>query len=173
MGGPVIWVRLGAFTDKEDRVEAATSAIETGADALVIPEGTHGEFESLARVRLVEERGDELVEGGETVGRIIEIGSAEDVARATEALAREGVVLLVTQDWTVIPLEDLVAAQRGEGLPGMLLAQIGSVEDANLAMGALEHGVDGVVVLPRDPADARSLVHEIRAMTVLSPPDMK
>ncbi len=165
MNRPAVWVRLSALPDSGDRVEAATSAIETGADALLIPEGTHGEFESLARVKLIEERGDELVEGGETVGRIFEIGSAEDVTRATKALASEGVVLLVTQDWTVIPLEDLVAAQRGEGLPGVLLAQVCSVEDANLAMGALEHGVDGVVVLPRDPVDARSLVVEIRAMT--------
>jgi 3-dehydroquinate synthase II len=165
MDRPAVWVRLSAFPDSGDRVEAATSAIETGADALVIPKGTRSEFDSLARVRLVEERGDELVEDDETVGRIIEIGSAEDVAIATEALATEGVVMLVTQDWTVIPLEDLVAAQRGEDLPGVLLAQIGSVEDARLAMGALEHGVDGVVVLPRDPLDARTLVHEIRAMT--------
>jgi len=157
----MLWVVL-----EREPAEAATAAIEAGAEALVVPEGSADAVRALARVRVVERRGSgELVEAGKVIGHVMAIASVADVRSATRAIAAGEVVVLVTRDWTVIPLEDLVAARRGEALPGRLLAQVADAKEAGVALGALEHGVDGVaVVAPPDGAAVKALLAEVRGI---------
>jgi len=157
----MLWVVL-----EHEPAEAATAAIEAGAEALVVPEGRADAVRALARVRVVERRDNgELVEAGKVIGHVMEVASAADVGSAIGAIAAGEVVVLVTRDWTVIPLEDLVAARRGESLPGRLLAQVADAKEAGVALGALEHGVDGVaVVAPADGAAVKALLAEVRGI---------
>lgn len=161
---PLVWMYLDPTTGLEDPREAATSAIEGGVNTFVVPEGGEGEISTLARVRIIERRGDELYDQGLRTGQVVTIASADDVVRAIELLAGGRTLLLETPDWTIIPLEDLVAARHGEGLSGMALAIVGSVEEARVALGALEHGVDGVVIRPRSAEEVRGLVSGVRAL---------
>lgn len=163
-GGPWVWVRLDGLEPEPELREAATAAIESGADALVVAEGRTGTVRDLAKVRVVEARGDDLLEEGSVVGLIVEVGSPADIARAIEAMGKGLVVLIVTSDWTVIPLEDLVAARRGEALPGRLLAQARTAKEAHVALGALEHGVDGIAVVDGEGVDLREMLTEVRAL---------
>lgn len=159
---PLIWLYLDRLEGDEAVRDAATSAIEGGVGTFVVPEGGAGSIGSLARVRLLEVRGRELVEDGRPVGDLIVIDSAEAVDVAIRLLGQGRLVLLETPDWTVIPLEDLVAARHGEDLPGRALAVVSDADEARVALGALEHGVDGVVLRPIDPADVRPLVAAVR-----------
>jgi 3-dehydroquinate synthase II len=168
-GGPWVWARLDGLEGEPALTDAATAAIESGVDALVVAEAQAGTVRDLAMVRVIEGRGHELLEGGEVVGRIVEVRSSRDVSQAIEAMGRGLVALVVTGDWTVIPLEDLVAARRGEGLPGRLLAQARTAKEAQVALGALEHGVDGVAVVAGEGVDLREVLTEVRAMA--TPPD--
>ncbi len=162
--GPLIWVHLEGLTEEDELREAATDAIEAGVDCLVVAEGAVDFVGSLARVRLLEVRGTELFEDGRRIGDQISIRSQADVDAAVELMAKGRIVLLDTPDWTVIPLEDLVAARHGDGLPGPALAVVANAEEARLALGALEHGVDGVVLRPSAPEDVRPLVAAVRAV---------
>ncbi len=163
-GEPMIWLYLDTESGLDDPRDAATSAIEAGIGTIVVPEGGADLASSLARVRIVKIRGDELVEEGKPIGKVVTISSREDVDVAIGMLARGRTVLLDTPDWTIIPLEDLVAARHGEGLMGVVLAVITSVEEARVALGALEHGVDGVAIRPSRAADVRPMVDGVRAL---------
>jgi len=162
--GPLIWVHLEGLTEEDELREAATGAIEAGVGCLVVSEGAVDFVASLARVRLLEVRGTELFEDGRRVGDLVSIRSQADVDAAIELMAKGRIVLLDTPDWTVIPLEDLVAARHGDGLPGPALAVVENAEEARLALGALEHGVDGVVLRPSNAEDVKPLVAAVRAI---------
>ena len=148
----------------DDVREAATAAIESGVDCLVFPAAIRDLVEPLARVRLVEVSGTELMEEGRRTGSVISIASSKDVIAAIEQLRHGRTVLLETPDWTIIPLEDLVAARHGERLQGRVLAVVASVEEARLALGALEHGVDGVAVRLTEGSRAKALVLGVRGL---------
>jgi 3-dehydroquinate synthase II len=76
------------------------------------------------------------------------IASSEDENRAVE-LARQGPVVVETADWTVIPLENLIARSD------RVYARVGSEDEARLALGALEKGVAGIVLATSDPDAVR------------------
>jgi 3-dehydroquinate synthase II len=65
--------------------------------------------------------------------------------------SREGYVIVRTPDWTVIPLENLVSrAER-------VIAAVGNRKEAELALGALEKGVRGVLLRTGDPSVIRDV----------------
>jgi 3-dehydroquinate synthase II len=142
--------------------DAATAAIESGVECIVLPEAAMEAIGSLARVRLLHVQDGELLEEGRRVGNVVQIDSRDDVEGAIALMAKGRTVLLETPDWTVIPLEDLVAARHGEGLTGRSLALVSTAEEGKLALGALEHGVDGVVLRPKDPADVKPAMAALR-----------
>ena len=153
--GPIVWLSLDRLDTADAMRDAATAAIESGVECIVVPEGANDAIGTLARVRLLEFRGDELFEEGRQVGNVGRTDSRDDVEGAITLIAKGRTVLLETPDWAVIPLEDLVAARHGEGLTGRALALVGNADEGKLALGALEHGVDGVVLRPTDPADVK------------------
>ena len=83
--------------------ELATTAIESGADVLVADEASR--VRALGRVRTLAPDGD-LIPGKEVF--FIEIKGKEDEVEAVER-SRQGFAVVRTSDWTVIPLENLVA----------------------------------------------------------------
>jgi 3-dehydroquinate synthase II len=159
---PVVWLSLEGLEGAEAMREAATAGIESGVACIVVPEGSRDMVGTLARVRLLDVVGQELHEDGVRVGNVVLIDDRDDVERAIGLMVKGRTVLLETPDWTVIPLEDLVAARHGEGLAGRALAVVGSAEEARLALGALEHGVDGVVLRPTDPSDVKPAMASLR-----------
>lgn len=79
----------------------------------------------------------------------IRCGADQDLAAALAE--RYGTVIVDCKDWRIIPLENLVAAcQRTRA---RLLAMVSGPEDAALALGVLERGVDGVVLQSHKPGD--------------------
>ncbi|MBS3809085.1 MAG: 3-dehydroquinate synthase II [Desulfobacterales bacterium] len=148
--GRKIWVKVDPWDKK-----IATTALEGGADALVVPAGYSDTAKSLGRIQTVSEDGDLKI--GTDVVYYTVTGSAdeEEIAR----LAREKKVILACSDWTVIPLENLIA--RGADV----IAQVESIEEAKTAFGILEKGMDHILYNPSDAADLKKAMAVLKSET--------
>ena len=125
--------------------DLATAAIESGADVLVVE--TASKVRELGRVATVAPDGD-LVPGKDVFE--IEVKDRPSEEEAVQR-SREGYVIVRTPDWTVIPLENLVSrADR-------VIAAVGNRKEAELALGALEKGVRGVLLKTGDPSVIRDV----------------
>ena len=120
--------------------DLATTAIESGADALVVDDAER--VRELGRVTTVAENGD-LVPGKDVFEiEIVDKESEEEALR----LSRTGYVIARTRDWTVIPLENLVAQSD------QIIAAVKSADEAAVALTSLECGAAGVLLSTDDPA---------------------
>lgn len=130
--------------------EIAIAALESGASGVVADSA--GPVRELGRIRVVAPDGD-LVPGKDI--RELIIRNTEDQAEAMEA-AKTGRIIVHTPDWTIIPLENLVAC--GE----RVIAAVHSFEEAELALTVLEKGVSGVMLVTEDPDLVRSVAKRIQ-----------
>ncbi|MEN6342777.1 MAG: 3-dehydroquinate synthase II [Methanospirillum sp.] len=140
-----LWVEPTPFS-----TEVVTAALEAGADAIVTDEPER--VRALGRIATVGTGGD--LEWGRDVDRVT-IASSDDEDRAVE-LAKRGPVVVETLDWTVIPLENLIARSD------RVYARVGSEEEARLALGALEKGVAGIVLATGDPDAVRRIAAQVK-----------
>ena len=69
-----------------------------------------------------------------------------------------GRIIVDASDWTIIPLENLIAARRDR--PDSLYAVVHSAEQAGVLRDTLDVGVHGVVLRPADPAEVRA-AHDV------------
>ena len=129
-------------------------ALECGADAVVIPTGYTPKVKELGIIPTVAEDGD--IRLGEDVVSF-EISGKEDEQRAA-SLPKEQQLILRTKDWTIIPLENLIAQRSG------ILLEVSDSEKARTAIQILEKGVDGVVLNTDDPNEVRKTVELIHGM---------
>lgn len=88
---------------------------------------------------------ERVLDASEHVQRIT-IRSADDQRAAAEAA---GTVVVDSDDWTIIPLENLIAARRDR--PGTLFAVARTTEEALRFRDTLEIGVHGIVLSTTDP----------------------
>ena len=125
--------------------ELATTALESGADVLVVDHAAKAQ--ELARVRTVAPDGD-LVPGRDVFE--VQIRNRGDEDEAVRR-AKEGYAVVSTTDWTVIPLENLVArADR-------IIARVRNAAEAELALRVLERGVHGVLLATADAGEIRKV----------------
>ncbi len=142
------WVRLDSWSD-----ELAVAAIESGADALILPEGFSEKAKALGRICVVSPGGD--LEPGRDVF-FEDLSNPNDEARIKERLSA-GKIVVVSGNWEVIPVENLLAMGGGT-----LLLNAASAGEIDLALGILEKGVTGVVILSVDPQEVRSLTAMVK-----------
>ena len=121
--------------------EIAIAALESGAEAVVLPDGQSDTVRQFGKIRTVEARGD--LKPGVDV-EFIDVAGKEDEDRAA-AVPAERIVVLKMLDWTIIPIENLLA-RRGKNI----MVQVSNSEQAKLMVGILEKGVDGVVLKTDD-----------------------
>ena len=131
------------------RKELATTAIESGADALAVDDA--GRVRELGRVAAIAENGD-LVPGKDLFEVEITDKEAEEEALR---LSREGYVVVRTRDWTIIPLENLVAQSD------RIIAAVGCADEAKIALTVLERGTAGILLSTDDPAEIRRVAKVI------------
>lgn len=128
-----------------------TTALESGADAVVVEEGKTAYVRKLGKIKTVAPDGDFKM--GEDVVEL-EINSKADEENALR-LSRNKTVVVRCRDWKIIPLENLVAQTSG------LFAAVGSCEEARTALRILEKGVAGVVLDTRDIAEIRKTIDAV------------
>jgi 3-dehydroquinate synthase II len=147
-----LWVKIDPWDKK-----LVTTALESGVDAVWVPPGRAAEVRALGRITVVAPDGD-LVPGQDV--QEVAIHSTADEAEVLRR-ARLGPVVVQTPDWTIIPLENLVAQSNN------IFVEVREQDAARTALGVLEKGVDGLVVTDATPA----LIKEIaRLVQEASPP---
>ena len=133
-----IWVKVDPW-DKE----LILTALEGGADGIMVPDGFGHKVKELGLVTVIASDGD-LVPGKDAVS--IEINSSDDEDEIIR-LTREKMVILECPDWTIIPLENLIARNAD------VVATVKTYEEAETAFGILEKGVSQVMIHTDDPGE--------------------
>ncbi len=131
-----LWVDVRPFNK-----ELAIAALESGAEAVVLPDGGSEKVRQYGKIKTVEAGGD-IVPGKDV--EFIDIASKADEDRAA-AVPPDKMVVLHMLDWTIIPIENLLA-RRGKNI----MVQVEKCEQAKLMVEILEKGVDGVVLKTKD-----------------------
>ena len=134
------------------RKDLATTAIESGADALVVDDAER--VRELGRVTTVAENGD-LAPGKDIFEVDIVDKEAEEEALR---LSRTGYVIVRTGDWTIIPLENLVAQSD------RIIATVTRADEAAVALNALERGTAGILLTTDDTAEIRRVADVIAGL---------
>lgn len=142
-----VWVKAMPWSK-----DLVTAALESGADAVVVPEGYSDAVRELGIIQTVAPDGD-LRLGKDVVE--VEIASKEDELAAAR-LGQAATVIVRAADWTIIPLENLIAAGA------RIIAEVANAEEAMTAVQVLEAGVDGVLVAAEDPGEVRKVVQAVK-----------
>ena len=131
--------------------EIATTAIESGADALVVDRAE--DVRRLGRITTIAPDGD-LKTGTDVVECTITDKTSENQAAA---IRDKKYVIVTTSDWTVIPLENLVAQSD------RIIAKVKDRKEAELALTVLERGVAGILLATKDPVLVRDVAKLVKA----------
>jgi 3-dehydroquinate synthase II len=143
-----IWVKVDPW-DKN----MVTTALEGGADGIVVPKGFSEKVKALGRVQTISEDGD-LKLGKDVV--FFEIKSGEDEEEIAK-LSQTKRVILQCSDWTIIPLENLIA--KGADV----IAQVKTLDEAQTAFGILEKGVGHVLFHADDVVELKKVLSWFRS----------
>jgi 3-dehydroquinate synthase II len=122
-----------------------TLALESGVDAIVTDAKHAEDVRALGRVEVL------------TPGDItrVTLSSKADEETAVSAL-KAGKKTTLAQGWEIIPVENILAQSTGLGV------EVADLDQARLAAGILERGVDVIVVLPQAAADLKKIVADVK-----------
>lgn len=143
-----IWIKIDPWDKK-----MVTTALEGGADGVVIPDGFSEKVKELGKIQTISSDGD-LKVGKDVIFYTITSGDDEEEILK---LSKKNKVILQCSDWTIIPLENLIA--KG----AQVIAQVNSVEEAQTAFGILEKGVDHVMYFPSDAIELKKGLSVLRS----------
>ncbi len=117
--------------------ETVIAALESGAEAVVLPDGESKTVRQFGKIKTVEKDGD-IVPGKDV--EFIDIKGKADEDKAA-SVPVDKIVVLRMLDWTIIPIENLLA-RRGKNI----IVQVENSNRARLMVEILEKGVDGVLL---------------------------
>ena len=124
---------------------AVTLALESGVDGVIVPREHVEAVAGLSRCP---------VWAAEDTPAVALTVKADEEAVLERLRAGERVTL--ARGWEVIPVENLLAQSD------CVLAEAGSLEEARLAAGILERGVEGIVVLPEAVGELKAIVAQCK-----------
>lgn len=134
-----------------------TTAIESGADYILVSYNNLEDVKKLGRIKLIVEDKDGNLSENFVIAKI---ASKQDEEKAA-VLAKSGKnVIVQTTDWTIIPLENLLAQSSN------VYCFVKDSQEAKTAVGILEKGVKGVVLQTDD-------INEIKRVSKAVKEDME
>lgn len=122
-----------------------TLALESGVDGIVVPDEHVAAVQSLGRVEVLPES---------SLTRLC-LNTKADEDTAVSCL-RSGKPLVLVDGWEIIPVENILAQADTLGV------EVASLDQARLAAGILERGVDWLLVMPQAAADLKRIVAEVK-----------
>jgi len=149
-----VWVK----SDPWDK-DMVTTALEGGAEGVLLPPGYAEAARALGKIQVIAEDGD--LKPGKDVA-FFKITSGEDEEEIAR-LSRNQIVVLECSDWTIIPLENLIA--KG----ARVVAQVESLEEAQTAFGILEKGVERILIHHNDPLEVKKILSSLMDSTETVP----
>jgi len=124
-----VWINCSPWNK-----QVAIMALESGADALLVPRGFKDKVKELGLIKRIAADGD-IKLGKEVIQ--FEIKGKEDEEEAVR-LSKSRTLILKMKDWTIIPLENLLAQTEG------IFVEVKNAKEARTALQILEKGVDGI-----------------------------
>lgn len=129
--------------------ELVITALESGADGIVTDSAE--KVRELGRITTIAPDGD-LVLGKDIYEITIQSSSDQDEAME---IAKRSPIIVHTPDWTIIPLENLVAVGNS------IISIVRDLQEAELALGILEKGVDGILLKTESPDVIRNVINMV------------
>ena len=146
-----LWVNVIPY-----KKEIAIAALESGAEAVILPDGDSNKVREFGKIKTVEKNGD--IKPGVDV-EFVDIAGKADEDKAA-AVPENKIVVLRMLDWTIIPIENLLA-RRGRNI----MVQVKNSEQAKLMVEILERGVDGVVLNTTDINEIKKTAETIQGIS--------
>jgi len=143
-----VWVKADPW-----QKELVTTALEGGADAVMVASQDIEKVRELGVIRTVSHKGD--IRWEEDVV-LLEIASTQDEDKIVN-MSRHKRVVVRTTDWNVIPLENLVARTQN------IFVETDNLDDAKMALTVLEKGVDGLVITATDPVMVKEMLTLVKS----------
>ena len=151
-----LWVNMVPYNK-----QIAIAALESGAEAVILPEGDSDKVRQFGKIKTIEKNGD--IRPGIDV-EFIDIKSKADEDKAA-VVPGEKIIVLRMLDWTIIPIENLLA-RRGKNI----MVEVQTSKQAKLMTEILEKGVDGVVLNTNDVNEIKKtaeIIHGISEKVIL------
>lgn len=118
-----------------------TLALESGVDGVIVPADKVDSVSQLSRTQVLAE---EAMPSRAMTSKADEEAIRDDL--------RAGKQVVLARGWEIIPVENLLAQCDN------VVAEAGSLEEAVLASGILQRGVQGIVVLPEAIGELKDIV---------------
>ena len=122
-----------------------TLALESGVDGVIVPSGNVESVASLSRIPAIAEE--------DMPSMVMASKADEEAIRDTLNAGRKAVL---ARGWEIIPVENLLAQCD------TVIAEAASLEEAVLASGILQRGVQGIVVLPEAIGQLKDIIAACR-----------
>jgi 3-dehydroquinate synthase II len=146
-----LWVNVVPYGKK-----IAIAALESGAEAVILPDGKSNTVREFGKIKTIEKDGD--IKPGVDV-EFVDISGKKDEDKAA-AVPENKIVVLRMLDWTIIPIENLLA-RRGKNI----MVQVENSKQAKLMTEILEKGVDGVVLNTKDVNEIKKTAEIIQGIS--------
>lgn len=143
-----VWVNVDPWEK-----ELVTTALEAGADAVIVPSDKVTKVKELGLIKTVSQDGD--LKWDKDVVQV-EIRSAEDEEKIIK-LSQHKRVVVTTSDWKIVPLENLMARTSN------IFVEVDDLKSARTAAGILEKGVDGLIITSRNPIRIQEIIKEMKS----------
>jgi 3-dehydroquinate synthase II len=142
-----IWVKVDPWNK-----DLVTTALEGGAAGIMVPPGYSQQVKELGRIETIAEDGD-LKPGEDVIFFTITSGDDEE---EIVKLSQSKKVVLACTDWTIIPLENLIAKKAD------VIAQVTGFEEAETAFGILEKGVRQILLHTTDALELKMALSKLQ-----------
>lgn len=108
------------------------------------------------------EKVSNLKRNGKTVAAYVEISSKKHEELASILGKVADYLVLLGKDWTVIPLENIIA--KLQGVDVKIIAAVNNFEEAKLALETLEYGTDGVLIVPENISQIKKIAELVETI---------
>ena len=143
-------VRADLPEEADVRKRMVTDGLEAGFCSFILRKGDEN-YSKLGKMDVI------YFEEGEPVNPNIEyirITNPEEQSSALELAGNTKLAIVETGDWSIIPLENMIARYRGSGTEIYAVAH--DAESAETYLKTMENGTDGVVISVDDPSELSS-----------------
>lgn len=146
-----VWINCDPYNK-----DVVISGLESGAEAVVLPEQMAETVRCFGKISIVSPEGD--IQPGKDV-EFVDISSKED-EDAAAVVGASKILVVRMLDWTIIPIENLLARRSGE-----MLVEVADSVQAKLMVEILEKGVDGVLLNTTDINEIKKTCEIIHGVT--------
>ncbi len=150
----LVWVGAFPSEDREGVRSIVAAALDAGFDEIVLSKPDEA-LQKLGRFSPILLRGEIFEFDGQEVGRLATIRQAKDEQAVRRLRGTTKHVVVRTEDWKIIPLENLIAHFQGSGT--RLLVEVRDVAEAKLFFETMEVGVDGILLTPTSAKEVRAV----------------